>query len=48
MTYLTALEPEMSEAYDQLVDCGETAWLESVRTAVSQRGDIAKDSATSE
>jgi hypothetical protein len=42
-TYLSACEPAMLEAYDQLVDRGQTDWLISVRAAVSRRGERADE-----
>jgi hypothetical protein len=38
VTYLSAREPSMLEAYDELVDCGSTEWLESAKVRVSEWG----------
>jgi hypothetical protein len=42
-TYLSACEPAMLEAYDQVMDRGQTDWLAAVRAAVSRRGGKADE-----
>lgn len=36
-TFMTACHDSMLDAYDELVDCGRTAWLEAVRVEVARR-----------
>jgi hypothetical protein len=37
-TYLSASDPSMLEAYDCVIDCGQTDWLVATRQRLSERG----------
>jgi hypothetical protein len=37
-TFMTACVPAMNDAYDRLIDCGATDWLNEVRAANSRHG----------
>jgi len=39
VTYMYACEDDCLEAYDKLVDCGQTSWLTSAKAAITRNAE---------